>query len=48
MQDRRAPFDYTGLRKVAALGRLETGDRPQHAGATVFARTARRLEGCES
>ena len=32
-KNRRAPFDYTGLRKVALSARLETGDRPQHAGA---------------
>ena len=45
-KDRRAPFDYTGLRKIALSHDWRRATISSMPALTVFARTARRLEGC--
>ena len=45
-KNRRAPFDYTGLRKVALSDDCRRATVRSMPALTVFARTARRLEGC--
>jgi hypothetical protein len=45
-KDRRAPFDYTGLRKIVISRDRKRATVSSMPGLTVFARTARRLEGC--
>ncbi len=45
-KDRRAPFDYTGLRKISLSHDWRRATISSMPALTVFASTARRLEGC--
>jgi hypothetical protein len=47
-KDRRAPFDYTGLRKIAISRDRRRATITSMPALTAFALTARRLEGCRA